>query len=226
MRLAAGEYDLGDESLWLRTEGLRLLGEEGVAITRAIDDECVVYVEAEGVVIERVAIETVAIRPAEGIDCDAVVVTKGSATVKDCDLGGPVSDGVGAELLLQKRKVHDVASAVAAVVVSGSVVIQDCILQDSPEANGIHVVPTGEAMVTNTTIRRCDGQGHDRQGSLLHHRLHAQRRLGWRRALAWSASATTPPTPRTRAKSSHGTAARSRASPRRSSRNSGGSEVE
>ena len=50
---------------------------------------------------------------------------------------------------------HDVASAAAAVVVLGSVVFQDCILQDNLQAHGIHVMPTGELTVTGTTIRRC-----------------------------------------------------------------------
>ena len=108
---------------------MRLLGEEGVVLTRAGDNEYVVYTEAEGVVIEKVSI-----RRAEGSYSGAVSVDEDSATVKDCDLRGTVIAEEGAKLLLQKCTVHDVAETAADV--EGTAVIQDCILQDSPDANG------------------------------------------------------------------------------------------
>ena len=57
VRLAMGEYDLGEGAcLNLETEGMRLLGEEGVVITRAADRQFAVQTSAEGVVIEKVAV--------------------------------------------------------------------------------------------------------------------------------------------------------------------------
>ena len=133
VRLAVG-HALGEGvALHLDTKGLRLLGEESVLITRAVENEFVVQTDAEGVVIEKVAI-----RPAEGCDCGCVSVSEGSATVKDCDLRGQANVNEGAELLLQTCTVHDCATA--ALVVDGIAVSQDCILQDCP---------------AGTTVRRC-----------------------------------------------------------------------
>jgi len=57
VRLAAGEFDLGEgKELRLLTDGLRLLGEDGVVITRAVDKKFAVITRAKGVVIEKVAI--------------------------------------------------------------------------------------------------------------------------------------------------------------------------
>ena len=102
IQLAAGEYNLGEGSqLQLQTKGMRLLGEEGVAITRSVNREFLVEVRAEFVVIEKVAI-----LPGEGSDCGAVAVDTGSAAAKDCDLRGQVKSKEGAELLLQKCTIH------------------------------------------------------------------------------------------------------------------------
>ena len=127
---------------------MRLLGEEGVVLTRAGDDEYVVYTEAEGVVIEKVSI-----RRAEGSYSGAVSVDEDSATVKDCDLRGTVIAEEGAKLLLQKCTVHDCTAP--AVVVDGIAVIQDSIVQDSPGAGILVHEPFGGATITGTTVRRC-----------------------------------------------------------------------
>ena len=118
-------------------------------ITRAVSDKYAVDTEAEGVVIEKVAI-----RPIQDSDPGAVSADGGSLTVKDCDVRGQANVEKGAKLLLQKCTIRDCTEV--AVSVEGIVVVQDCIIQDSPETFGIQVEPTGEVTVTGTTIRQCE----------------------------------------------------------------------
>ena len=160
-RLAAGEYALGEgEPLHLRAKGIVLLGEEGVVvkkdvvhrlptvvITRAVDNEIVMRAWAEGVVIEKVAV-----RSFTEHNC-AVGVHGGGVTVKDCDLRGQVNCMEGSKLLLQNCWVHN--CAVPALGVSGTGMIQDCLVEDSAGSMGIGVGPIGELQIERTTIRRC-----------------------------------------------------------------------
>jgi len=73
-------------------------------------------------------------------------------TVKDRDLGGHLCVGEGAELVLQRCTVRE-TSGRTAVAVFCAAVVQDCIIQDCPEAYGIQV--DGVATITSTTTRRC-----------------------------------------------------------------------
>jgi len=148
IRLVAASYDLGEGApLRLMTKGMRLLGEDGVVITRAVNAEYVVHTQA-GVAIEKVAVHSFTETNS------TVTVQQGSATVKDCGLLGQVRVSEDAELLLQECTAHN--STTSAVSVNGIAVIQDCILQDSPVAYGIDVKPSGEVTITGTTIRGCD----------------------------------------------------------------------
>ena len=155
IRLAAGAYDLGEGApLFLRTKGMRFLGEEGVVIARAI-------------------------RRLDDADGSGMINSQMMNSVRDADVRRGRGDREGGRAR-HRRKHHRRCNrgrhgaraggrrAAAAEVhgtrpprlrrrdVGGIAVIQDCILQNAPEDLGVLVKDaTGKVTVTGTTIRRC-----------------------------------------------------------------------
>jgi len=127
VRLAAAVYDLGEGlPVILQTKGMKLLGEEGVAITRSGSTAFAVRVMAEDVVIEHMQLQNVHV--AEGA----------KLRLQNCTVQGDSA-------------VEDHGSAVS---VEGTAIIQGCIIQDGQQGAGINVTASGVATVAGTTVRR------------------------------------------------------------------------